>query len=159
MIYIVVCCIMNSLWTTHGANMGWSQYHSTNCAWDGLYAFWALTSLVYTICVCVCGLVMCCQYVCLSQDTCSDYDRIRPLVGALVGVRVCVCACVLVSARMLSLTDVPCLSAHLIRLWGGKNVLVSTHPHLGCYAAACHCYCKSASAKVNSSALSCLKDS
>lgn len=60
----------------------------------------------------VCGLVMCCQCVCLSQDTCSYYDSIRPLVGALVGVLVCVCVC----SRMLSLTDVPCLSVHLIRL-------------------------------------------
>lgn len=39
-------------------------------------------------CKSVCGLVMCCQCVCvcLSQDTCSEYDRIRPLVGALLDV-------------------------------------------------------------------------
>lgn len=75
-----------------------------------------LTRVTSVYCECVCGLVMCCQHVCLSQDTCSDYDRIVPLVGALVGMCMCVCvgACECRHAHLLA--DVPDLSVHLIRL-------------------------------------------
>lgn len=69
--------------------------------------------------------------------------------------RVCVCECV--RASILSPTDVFCLSVHLIRSRGSKNVLASTW--MGCYSPASHCYCKSDLAKVNSSTLSCLVDS
>lgn len=76
--------------------------------------------LLYSVCA---GASVVSMYAsaCQSQDTCS-VDRIRPLGGPLASV--CLRACV--RASILSPTDVFCLSVHLIRSRGSKNVLGST---------------------------------
>lgn len=154
------CCVLchdfplNNRWSQYGL-VTVSQYQL--CVRRLMYFLSFNVTGVYRVCVWSGHVLPMC--VCLYHRTpAATTIGSDPLLGprwVYESVFVCVRLCLWI----LSITDVPCLSVHLIRPWGSKNVLVSTHPHLGCYAAASYCYCKSASAKVNTSALSCLEDS